>query len=455
MQDSRLRLKDRGNATGHGRKDAFAQVVPQRLMSGLASAMRLARGGLDGDKLQRFREQVGEVLDRAEAWALTRGVGAAREDRAQDAPARSDAARARPARRATLAAGAEIGPEPVSEWLLIPFGRVEVERPLSGESFTFTPEHATAAARWFAQLGRKLAIDYEHQTFDQHNTRPDGLRPAAGWIGGLEVRDDGLWAVDVAWTDRAKSLLRSGEYRYFSPVIFWSDEGCTDLVALGPIALTNDPAMRGVAPLAASRAALLEQWDEWDDDEAREEGELRDDSESCGDQDAPPADGPASLRARLGWERPLATEDDAGDEAAAGAAEDRDSEIVPQRLLNDLQVEVATLRRQIAAERADGFVERGMRLGKILDATSMDWRDDYLRDAEEAEQRLHRAPVLRPPGRVLALNARGEPAVLPDGGGRFSRTRVTERQRRLGIEPADLEAFDRASADGRIRYSGT
>jgi hypothetical protein len=31
---------------------------------------------------------------------------------------------------------------------------------------------------------------------------------------------------------------------------------------------------------------------------------------------------------------------------------------------------------------------------------------------------------------------------------------LTERQRRLGIEPADIDAFDRAAADGRVRYSG-
>ena len=44
-------------------------------------------------------------------------------------------------------------------------------------------------------MGRKLAIDYEQQSFDRFNTRPDGLRPAAAWIGGLEIRDNGLWAI--------------------------------------------------------------------------------------------------------------------------------------------------------------------------------------------------------------------------------------------------------------------
>src|SRR5262249_51765447 len=143
----------------------------------------------------------------------------------------------------------------VGEFLLIPFGDVQVERPLAGGDFVFTREHAAAAVAWFESIGRKLAIDYEHQSFALHNTRPDGLRPAAGWIGGLQIRGDGLWAADVTWTDRARELLAGGEYRYFSPVIFWADEDYASLAALGPVALTNDPAMHGVQPLAARMEA--------------------------------------------------------------------------------------------------------------------------------------------------------------------------------------------------------
>ena len=44
----------------------------------------------------------------------------------------------------------------------------------------------------------------------------------------------------------------------------------------------------------------------------------------------------------------------------------------------------------------------------ILDGTSMDWRDEYLRDPQRTEARLARAPVLLPPGRMLTLDRRGE-----------------------------------------------
>ena len=111
-------------------------------------------------------------------------------------------------------------------------------------------ETARRLVSWFRGLGRKLAIDFEHQTF--RRTRPDGLAPAAGWIGGLELRADGLYATGVEWTDEARELIRAGKYRYISPVIFWADEARTRIAALGPPALTNDPALTDLPMLAAT-----------------------------------------------------------------------------------------------------------------------------------------------------------------------------------------------------------
>lgn len=158
----------------------------------------------------------------------------------------------------TVFVGSEIGlgaggKTPVGEWLLLPFGYIDVDRPVAGGPFTFTRRQADTLVQWFTRQGRALAIDYEHQTFDDCNTRPDGLRPAAGWIHGLEVRDDGLWVTGVQWSEKATALLASGEYRYFSPVIFWEPGGYTVPTSMGPVALTNDPAMLGTAALAAKQ----------------------------------------------------------------------------------------------------------------------------------------------------------------------------------------------------------
>jgi hypothetical protein len=87
------------------------------------------------------------------------------------------------------------------------------------------------------------------------------------------------------------------------------------------------------------------------------------------------------------------------------------------------------------------FIERGMRLGKILDSTSLDWREDFLRDAANAEERLSRAPVLRPPGRQVTASAVRAPRD----------TRSPELYRQWGIESEDLQAYERAVAAGRVR----
>jgi hypothetical protein len=360
------------------------EVARQQIMGRLQEAVALAEGDLAG-RLEPFQELLQDVLARSQALELARIAAAPVGGEHANVLARSELT-GRPG-------------EPVHEFLLIPFGEVKVERPCAGGSFVFTRAQAESARRWFEGIGRKLAIDYEHQSFDRFNTRPDGLRPAAGWIGGLEIRDDGLWATEITWTERAAELLRSGEYRYFSPVIFWKDEDQSDVAGLGPVALTNDPAMRGVMPLAARRADGVEGGGTEPD--AREAGQS------------------TELEASL-----------ADDLAAA-------------------REEIGLLKRQLTTQAADAFVERGTRLGKIVDGTSMDWRQEYMRDPELAETRLARAAVVLPPGRVLPLDRRGQ--VEPRRAG----AEKGQPGGHLSIAVEDLEAYERAVLTGRVLRLGS
>jgi len=121
--------------------------------------------------------------------------------------------------------------KPATEFLLIPFGRVDVSGAVCGGSFTlnFTRANADEALAWFRRRGRDLKIDYEHQSLAELNRRADKRAPAAGWISALEIRQDGLWASGVSWTATAARHLEEDEYRYHSPVILWTDEqsiGC-------------------------------------------------------------------------------------------------------------------------------------------------------------------------------------------------------------------------------------
>lgn len=110
---------------------------------------------------------------------------------------------------------------------------------------------AVIAARRNGEQG--FVIDYEHQTLNKAtNGQP---APAAGWFQGLEWREgQGLFMVQIEWTERARAMISGGEYRYLSPV-FGFDSQTGAVTYIHSVALTNDPALIGLADLAAATAA--------------------------------------------------------------------------------------------------------------------------------------------------------------------------------------------------------
>lgn len=110
-----------------------------------------------------------------------------------------------------------------------------------------------------------LLVDFDHFSHD-----PAQPTTAAGWIGALEHRGDGLYA-QIRWSDLGHQALTGGRYRLASPV--WNRADCDhwsapagdgrDTVHLRPrrldrLALTNDPNLPGLAPLS-NRAGGEEQ----------------------------------------------------------------------------------------------------------------------------------------------------------------------------------------------------
>ena len=96
-----------------------------------------------------------------------------------------------------------------------------------------------------------VPVDYDHQSVYSAVQGVGGVAPAAGWIDpqSLAVQDDGIYG-DVKWTDRAAAAIKGREYRYLSPVIGHDKNGRVQrLLSVG---LTNQPAVDGLAKLAAS-----------------------------------------------------------------------------------------------------------------------------------------------------------------------------------------------------------
>lgn len=136
---------------------------------------------------------------------------------------------------------------------LLPFGAFAARdgRPGPGKSWRVDNERGAklAADLTAAAKATPVVIDYDHNTL--FVTRHGQRAPAAGWIQSAEWRDGvGLFA-SVEWTDTAKGLIASGEYRYISPVIAFDEEtGAVERVALA--ALVNHPALQGMQAAVAA-----------------------------------------------------------------------------------------------------------------------------------------------------------------------------------------------------------
>lgn len=164
---------------------------------------------------------------------------------------------------ATLAAELAPGAAP-AEFRLLPLGHFSAAdgsgRPVEVPGNRWLLD-AAGAARLSAASTRatRRVIDFEHQTLNAAtNGQP---APAAGWIGGLEARADGLWAVGVEWTANAAAMIGSREYRYISPV-FSYDAKTGAVRSLAHAALTNTPGLDGLTDLARLSAFFTDHDDE-------------------------------------------------------------------------------------------------------------------------------------------------------------------------------------------------
>jgi phage I-like protein len=106
----------------------------------------------------------------------------------------------------------------------------------------------------YAERANPAVIDYEHQTLHKEtNGQP---APAAAWIRELVWHEGrGLFA-RAELTLRAREAIAAGEYRYISPV-FEFDARSGAVLAIHMAAITNTPAIDGMAPLALRAAATF------------------------------------------------------------------------------------------------------------------------------------------------------------------------------------------------------
>lgn len=100
---------------------------------------------------------------------------------------------------------------------------------------------------------RLMVIDYNHAT-DLAATKGEAS-PAAGWVVGLEARDDGIWGM-VEWTPPALQHLANREYRYISPALR-IDKVSGRISHVLRASLTNNPNLDQLTGLFAERPSDL------------------------------------------------------------------------------------------------------------------------------------------------------------------------------------------------------
>lgn len=117
-------------------------------------------------------------------------------------------------------------------------------------TFTLTPESAAACLAAYQKEGVRLIVDLNHDSLDPNALamRSDAS-DARGWFS-LQLRTDGLWATDVAWTPDGERRLREKTQAYISPAFEHDDEGV--VMAIANAALCAMPATYGAPALVAA-----------------------------------------------------------------------------------------------------------------------------------------------------------------------------------------------------------
>lgn len=125
--------------------------------------------------------------------------------------------------------------------------------------FSITQQDLSDMARNFTKRKNDmLVIDYEHAS-EQPEVAKGGPVPGAGWIHRLS--DNGKLSALVEWTPQAEEMLRTGQYRFFSPAINWSardkETGEPQGATLTSGALTNHPFLEELPPIMLSDGKII------------------------------------------------------------------------------------------------------------------------------------------------------------------------------------------------------
>jgi len=134
-------------------------------------------------------------------------------------------------------------------------------------TFTITPEIMRQLKSNFDSKKIDVVCDFEHQTLTGDTA------PASGWIKELEIEEgsDGMKLyAHVEWTDEAKAMIESKQYRYVSPVYdpatTAQQSGSNIGWSLHSLSLTNTPFLEELGEVIANKAKMQDEIKKLKDD---------------------------------------------------------------------------------------------------------------------------------------------------------------------------------------------
>jgi phage I-like protein len=271
---------------------------------------------------------------------------------------------------AIVACTTEISKDVPAEIKLFPAGefRARDGRPEGLKAWYIDAEAAAKVVALTDAATGDFVIDYEHQTlYSEKNGQP---APAAGWFKKLEWREgDGLYAVDVRWTDKASAAIKAGEYRYISPV-FPYDRKTGVVLGVLMAALTNYPALDGNSDLAVRAAAKFQTTKEDTVDRAALIASLGLAADASDEQIQAAIEvlkaKADSIEAKNSYIAELKTS------LAASSGKPDPAKFVPITAFEALKGEVAALKSEQTSSAVETMVKEGIDEGKLLPVQE-DW----------------------------------------------------------------------------------
>jgi len=283
--------------------------------------------------------------------------------------------------------------------------------------WTIDAKSASEIINKFRAQKNPLVIDYEHQTL--HTEKNGQPNPAAAWMVDLEWREgSGLWA-KAEYTPQAKEQIKTGQYRYFSPVFGHDKKGVVRELFHG--AFTNNPAIDGMQRLTAAARQLLN---------PTEDTTMSETQEKTADLSAIAAalnlDNSADEQSIIAACSALKTQ-------AAKPAAPNPAEYVPVAAMREMQAQIVALSAQIQSGEVETLIAAATQQGKLLPA-QIEWAKDYgAKDLSGLKAYLESAPA------IAALTSQQGKAP------KENEHRLSDEELRIakatGISPKDFAAF--------------